>query len=173
MKNSGLESRKCHQASERFLLPPLIFPQIQTSSRGSYTQSFEIFSLEIFVAFETETGFFGWMVCLQTQCFWQRRSQVLPPWRRVGENPGNEVVFLVGEGRGVGGFHCSNGVRSFATLGTTVKLGRVDFRKDFWDCYWGQGEKLTNSWPARSQNQCGLLFGSSFVLRFWSGELTV
>ena len=43
MKNSGLESRKCHQASERFLLPPLIFPQIQTSSRGRYTQSFEIF----------------------------------------------------------------------------------------------------------------------------------
>ena len=57
MKNSGLESRKCHQASERFLLPPLIFPQIQTSSRGRYTQSFEIFSLEIFVAFETDPDF--------------------------------------------------------------------------------------------------------------------
>ena len=22
----------------------------------------------------------------------------------------------------------------------TRKLGRVNFRKDFWDCYWGQGK---------------------------------
>ena len=49
------------------------------------------------------------------------------PWERG-------CVFGRG-GEGVGGFHCSNGVRSFATLGTRVKLGRVDFRKDFWDCY--------------------------------------
>ena len=97
--------------------------------RGRYTQSFEIFSLEMFVAFETETGFFGWMVCLQTQCFWQRRSQVLPPWRRVGENPGNEVVFLVGEGRGVGGSHCSNGLRSFATLGREGNWFELTFAK--------------------------------------------
>ena len=58
-KNSGLESRKFHQASERFLLLPLIFPQIQTSSRGSYTESLEILLPEMFVAFETVTGFFG------------------------------------------------------------------------------------------------------------------
>ena len=31
----------------------------------------------------------------------------------------------------------------FATLETRRELGRVDFRKDFWDCYWGQGE----NWP--------------------------
>ena len=48
------------------------------------------------------------------------------PWERG-------CVF--GRGGGLGGFHCSNGVRSFATLGTRGKFGRVDFRKDFGDCY--------------------------------------
>ena len=27
---------------------------------------------------------------------------------------------------------------SFATLVTRRKLGRVNFRKDVWDCFWGQ-----------------------------------
>ena len=32
----------------------------------------------------------------------------------------------------------------FATIETTRKLGRVNFRKDFWDCSYGQGKK---KWP--------------------------
>ena len=31
-----------------------------------------------------------------------------------------------------------------ATLGTRRKLGLANFRKDVWDCYWGQSEK---NWP--------------------------
>ena len=31
------------------------------------------------------------------------------------------------------------------------ELGRVNFRKDFWDCCQGQGKKLANSWSARLQ----------------------
>ena len=34
---------------------------------------------------------------------------------------------------------------------TSKKLGRVNFRKDFWGWKWTQGKKMTNSWPARSQ----------------------
>jgi len=29
------------------------------------------------------------------------------------------------------------------------KIGRVNFCKDFWDCYRGQGGKLAYSWAAR------------------------
>ena len=36
--------------------------------------------------------------------------------------------------------------RKLATLDTRRELGRVNFRKDFWDFYWGQ-EKITNSRP--------------------------
>ena len=36
----------------------------------------------------------------------------------------------------------------FATSDTRGELGRVNFRKDFWDCYWEQRKKLANSWPA-------------------------
>ena len=32
----------------------------------------------------------------------------------------------------------------FAALETSRKRDRVNFRKDFWDCYWGQGKKLAN-----------------------------
>ena len=32
-----------------------------------------------------------------------------------------------------------------ATLETKRKLGRVNYRKDFWDCYWEQEKKLANS----------------------------
>ena len=35
-----------------------------------------------------------------------------------------------------------------ATLETRRKLGRVNSRKDFWDCYWGQEQKLAKSWFA-------------------------
>ena len=31
------------------------------------------------------------------------------------------------------------------------KLGRVNFREDFWDCYGGRANKLANSWIARPQ----------------------
>ena len=79
------------------------------------------------------------MVYLQTQCFWQRRSRRCSPSVETGRREPWErgcVFDRRGEGDwGIGGFHCSNGVRSFATLGTRGKLGRVDFRKDFWDCY--------------------------------------
>ena len=34
---------------------------------------------------------------------------------------------------GYGRYHFT---RQFATLETRGKLGRVNFRKDFWDCYW-------------------------------------
>ena len=30
--------------------------------------------------------------------------------------------------------------KPFATLETRKKLGQVNFRKDFWDCYQGNGE---------------------------------
>ena len=33
----------------------------------------------------------------------------------------------------------------FATLKMRRKLSRVNFHKDFSDCYWGQGNNLTNS----------------------------
>ena len=36
--------------------------------------------------------------------------------------------------------------RKLAALDTRRELGRVNFRKDFWDFYWGQ-EKITNSRP--------------------------
>ena len=32
-----------------------------------------------------------------------------------------------------------------ATLETRKKLGRVNFRKDLWDSFQGQGKKLANS----------------------------
>ena len=32
----------------------------------------------------------------------------------------------------------------FAALETSRKLDQVNFRKDFWDCYWEQGKKLAN-----------------------------
>ena len=41
-------------------------------------------------------------------------------------------------------------IQVLAFLETRWRLGRVNFRKDFWDCYRGQGEtKLANSWLAR------------------------
>ena len=36
-----------------------------------------------------------------------------------------------------------SGLLTFATLDTRRRLGQVNFRKDFWDCYWGQ-EKRKN-----------------------------
>ena len=36
----------------------------------------------------------------------------------------------------------------FATLETRRKLGRVHFRKDFWDGYWGQWK----NWPIADQH---------------------
>ena len=38
-------------------------------------------------------------------------------------------MFLVGEGRGVGGSHCSNGLRSFATLGREGNWFELTFAK--------------------------------------------
>ena len=54
------------------------------------------------------------------------------------------------------------------TLETRRKLGRVNFRKDFWDCYQGR-EK---NWPIAAQhvpsndprNQCATHYGTSPLL---------
>ena len=35
--------------------------------------------------------------------------------------------------------------KQFTALEMRRRLGRVNFRKDLWDCYCGQGKKLTNS----------------------------
>ena len=45
----------------------------------------------------------------------------------------------------------------YATLKTRGKLGRVNFRKDFWDCYW----RVPSNDP---RNHCGTCFGSSSLL---------
>ena len=45
----------------------------------------------------------------------------------------------------------------FATLKTRGELGRVNFRKDFWDCYW----RVPSNDP---RNHCGTCFGSSSLL---------
>ena len=39
-----------------------------------------------------------------------------------------------------------------ALLETTRKLGRINFRSAFWDCYKVQGKELANSWAARPQS---------------------
>ena len=47
-------------------------------------------------------------------------------------------------------------------------MERVKFRKDFWDCYWGQGK----NWPIAEwrvpsndpRKNCGTNFGSNFLL---------
>lgn len=47
------------------------------------------------------------------------------------------------------------------------KLGRVDFRKDIWDCYWCQKNQLPLAhWRVPSNNpkhNCGTHLGSSFL----------
>ena len=56
----------------------------------------------------------------------------------------------------------------FGTLETTRKLDRVNFCKDFWDCYEGQGK----NWPIAVEHvpsndpriNCGTHFGSSSLL---------
>ena len=51
-------------------------------------------------------------------------------------NMAMQFFFWGGGGVGVNKMHyglCRNG--EFATLETRKKLGRVKFRKDFWDCY--------------------------------------
>ena len=45
----------------------------------------------------------------------------------------------------------------FATLKTRGELGRVNFRKDFWDCYW----RVPSNDP---KNNCGTHVGSSSLL---------
>ena len=45
----------------------------------------------------------------------------------------------------------------FATLKIRGKLGRVNFRKDFWDCYW----RVPSNNPT---NNCGTHVGSSSLL---------
>ena len=58
----------------------------------------------------------------------------------------------------------------FGTLETTRKLDRVNFCKDFWDCYEGQGK----NWPIAVEHvpsndpriNCGTHFGSSSLLVF-------
>ena len=55
-----------------------------------------------------------------------------------------------------------------ATLETRKKLGRVNFRKDLWDYFQGQGK----NWPMADRrvpsydpmNICGTHFGSSSLL---------
>ena len=55
-----------------------------------------------------------------------------------------------------------------ATLKTRRKLGRVNFCKDFWGCYWAKGK----NWPIADRrvpsndprNNCGTHFGSSPLL---------
>ena len=57
---------------------------------------------------------------------------------------------------------------AFVTLKTRRKLGRLNFHKDFWDCYQGQG----NNWPIADGrvpsnnpgNNCGTHLGSSFLV---------
>ena len=62
-------------------------------------------------------------------------------------------------------------VYSFMTVGTWKtrrKLGRVNFRKDFWGCYWAKGK----NWPIADRrvpsndprNNCGTHFGASPLL---------
>ena len=54
---------------------------------------------------------------------------------------------------------------------TTWKLGRVNFGKDFWVCYWGRDHK---NWPIADRriprnhprNKCGMHFSSS-SLHLW------
>ena len=54
----------------------------------------------------------------------------------------------------------------FATMETRGRLDRVNFRKDFWDCYWRQAKK---NWPIADRHvtsnnprkNCGMHFGSS------------
>ena len=45
----------------------------------------------------------------------------------------------------------------FATLKTRGELGRVNFRQDFWDCYW----RVPSNDP---RNNCGTHVGSSSLL---------
>ena len=48
-------------------------------------------------------------------------------------------------------------------LETRRKLGRVNFRIDFWDCYHPEKKKLANSWLVPRKN-CGKHFSSSSLL---------
>ena len=59
-------------------------------------------------------------------------------------------MFLVGEGRGVGGSHCSNGVRSFATLGGEGNWVELTFAKTSGIVSRDRGEidhQLTGAFP--------------------------
>ena len=61
-----------------------------------------------------------------------------------------------------------SGPKSFRAFRETGPWGRVNFRKDFWDCYWRQGK----SWPMADQRvpsndpwkNFTTHFGSSFLL---------
>ena len=61
-----------------------------------------------------------------------------------------------------------SGPKSFRAFQETGPWGRVNFRKDFWDCYWRQGK----SWPMADQlvpsndpwNNFTTHFGSSSLL---------
>ena len=63
---------------------------------------------------------------------------------------------------------------TFATLKREKKLGRVHFRKVFWDCYWGQGkqidQQLTCASPvripkffAKANSSQRILAGKNFI----------
>ena len=42
-----------------------------------------------------------------------------------------------------------SGSNKLPGLSRNRSLGRVNYGKDFWECYWRQGKKSANSWPTR------------------------
>ena len=44
-----------------------------------------------------------------------------------------------------------SGSKRLSGLSRNRPLGRVNFWKDSWECYWRQGKKSANSWPARPE----------------------
>ena len=69
----------------------------------------------------------------------------------------------------------SNFCGSLITLVTRRKQGRVNFRKDFWDCPWGQGNSqwLTGALPVTIPESIAghILALVPFSSRYQSGEL--
>ena len=71
---------------------------------------------------------------------------------------------------------------AFVTLKTRRKLGRLNFHKDFWDCYQGLGNNspiADGRVPSNNpRNNCGTHLGSSFLvvskvaIGGWTGRFT-
>ena len=83
-------------------------------------------------------------------CYWRVSSN--DPRNNCGTHVGSSSLF-------VSTVLISSSVYTivFATLKTRGKLGRVNFRKDVWDCYW----RVPSNDP---RNNCGTHFGSCSLL---------